>query len=201
MWCKSSQTSYTDVVFRSTPHPEPTMSESELAISKQSCSFFCISPCDEIPWKPLTLCFSPQAGGTVRCGRLRDQPRPPGLLRSPAGVRPPAGTAPLQLCRTLSKIQTHLPLQELPTWPGGAVQRLFIKDGKRGDFSGKKNNIEWREGKASTRESVCRALANYLMVQRGSAPIPRWVNVGDWGNAWIRQYSSCNTVPAGDKEE
>lgn len=143
MWCKSSQTSYTDV-FHRTPHPDPTVSKFELAISKQSCPFFCIryskviSPGHESPWKPLTLRFSPQAGGTVRCGRLRDQPRPPSLLRSQARVRPPAGTAPLQLCGTLSKIQTHLPLQGLPTRPGGAVQRLFIEDGKREELSGKK---------------------------------------------------------------
>lgn len=90
----------------------------------------------------------------MRSGRLRDQPRPPGLLRSSAGVRPPAGAAPLQLCGTLSKIQTHLPLQGLPTRPGGAVQRLFIEDGKGEDFSGKKNNIDWRGEKAPTR-GVC----------------------------------------------
>lgn len=71
----------------------------------------------------------------MRGGGLRDQPRPPGLLRRPAGVRPPARTPPLQLRGTLAKVQTHLPLQGLPTRPGGAVQRLFIKDGAREGIS------------------------------------------------------------------
>lgn len=78
----------------------------------------------------LLLCFTLQVGGAVRGGRLGDQPHPPSLLCGAAGVRPPAGTPPLQLCRSLPQIQTSLPLQGLPPRPGGAVQRLSIMTGR-----------------------------------------------------------------------
>lgn len=81
-------------------------------------------------FRPLLLRFTPQVGGAVRCGRLRDQPHPSSLLGGAAGVRPPAGTPPLQLCGILPQIQTALPLQGLPPRPGGAVQRLSIMTGQ-----------------------------------------------------------------------
>lgn len=48
-----------------------------------------------VVFRPLPLCFTPQAGGAVRGGRLRDQPHPSSLLGGAAGVWPPAGTPPL----------------------------------------------------------------------------------------------------------
>lgn len=78
----------------------------------------------QVIFRPLHLCFTLQVRGAVwGCG-LRDQPHPSSLLGGAAGVRPPAGTPSLQLCRTLPQIQTPLPLQGLPPRPGGAVQRL-----------------------------------------------------------------------------
>lgn len=62
----------------------------------------------------------------MRHDRLGNQPRPPSVFGASPGVRPPTRTPPLQLCRTLPQIQTPLPLQGLPAWPGGAVQGLPV---------------------------------------------------------------------------
>lgn len=62
----------------------------------------------------------------MRHDRLGNQPRPSGVFGTSPGVRPPTRTPPLQLCRILLQIQTPLPLQGLPAWPGGAVQGLPV---------------------------------------------------------------------------
>lgn len=137
-----------------------------------------ISP-KELFWcvhRPLLLSFTLQVGGTVRGGRLRDQSHPSSLLCGASGVRPPAGTPPLQLCRSLPQIQTSLPLQGLPPRPGGAVQRLSIMTGRIED---RHERIRHRLAgeMAATGQKGCRAVTNYLMVQRGSFP-PKTVNLG-----------------------
>lgn len=138
-----------------------------------------------------------QAGGAVWGGGLGDQPRPPGLLGRAAWVRPPAGTTPLQLRGTLAKVQTHLPLQGLPSGPGGAVQRLFIKDVE--DFRGDENNKSKGANEAEWCAELCESK---LMVRGRSAPRPHQGSLsGRLRDAWIRQYGSVNTVIVWDERE
>lgn len=111
----------------------------------------------------------------MRGGRLRDQPHPPSLLGGAAGVRPPAGTPPLQLRRTLPQIQTPLPVQGLPPRPGGAVQRLSIMTGRARDGRKRIETQIGVEGKGHPRVrtgEMCDKLPD------GAERQPKTVNVG-----------------------